>query len=159
MKRLLVLLLLVIGPFLSITHAVAATQTPLTRQSNQESDFRHGRTIHFPNGLVVTLSIYEPVKGLTQVPGGPPLRPRNGKRFVITSWYIRNTTHHIVKLVTWMARSSGINSTAFFLGNAGNAGIIFPRETVNESWYFEVAKVGRVAIFYDHFPDHWLPRG
>jgi hypothetical protein len=30
---------------------------------------------------------------------------------------------------------------------------------MSQGWYFEVAKVGKVAIFYDHFADHWLPRG
>jgi hypothetical protein len=52
-----------------------------------------------------------------------------------------------------------VNSTEFIQGNAPNSGTISAGETQSQGWYFEVAKVGRVAIYYDHFPDHWLPRG
>jgi hypothetical protein len=129
------------------------------RQSNEGSHFRNGRTVHFPNGLVITLSSYRPVKGLVYYPGGPPYLPRKGDKFVLTWWLIRNTTHHEIRLGIWMAHSRGVNSTEFIQGNAANLGTILAGETITQGWYFEVARAGRVAIFYDHFHDHWLPRG
>jgi hypothetical protein len=159
MTRILLLPLLMVALLLPITHAIASTQTPLARQSNEDSHFRHGKTIHFPNGLVMTLSSYQPVSGLNWYPRGPRYLPRKGDKFVLTWWLIRNTTHHGMRLSTWMARSRDMNSTAFIQGNAPNRGTIFAGETFSQGWYFEVAKVGKVAIFYDHFADHWLPRG
>lgn len=139
----------------SISHIVS--RAPVNRV--MDAGFRHGRTIDFPNGLAITLSSYEPVTGLTQFPGGPPLRPHRGNRFVITGWLIRNTTYHTVRQSTWVARSQGMNSVGFVTGNAPYSITFAAGGSVTEAWLFEVAKSGRVAIYYDHYPDPWLPRG
>jgi hypothetical protein len=143
------------------THELVTTGIVSRAPVNRVADagFRHGRTIGFPNGLAITLSSYEPVTGLTQFPGGPPLRPHRGYRFVITSWLIRNTTHYTVRLGIWVARSQGMNSPGFVTGNAANFGTLPAGGSVSQTWLFEVAKSGRVAIYYDRYPDSWLPRG
>jgi hypothetical protein len=166
MKR-VALFLLSILPFLVPSSARARTDAGITvgavsqtaLNGDRADAFRGGRTIHFPDGLAITLVLYQPVTGLTAFPGGPPLRPRSGYRFVITSWSARNTTRHTVFIKAWVARSRGMWSREFVTGNGGQGALIASGATELYSWEFQVARGGRVAIVYGPFPAHWLPRG
>jgi hypothetical protein len=128
-------------------------------RTNLGSGFHGGKTLRFPNGLAITLLTFKPATGLTQNPGGPPLRPPHGYQFVATTWEVRNTTNHRVAIASWVARSRGLRSREFVIGNAGQMGLIPARTTVRYYWLFEVARVGRVSIYYGSFRAHWLSRG
>lgn len=132
-------------------------QLPLARHRTAASEFHHGKTILFPDGLVITLSSYRPIIGLTQFPDGPPLRPRRGYTFVATAWIVRNATKRTVTVAAWVAKSRGLWSSGFSTGNAAQFTLLAPGVTNQYFWLFEVATVGRVAIFYGPFPAHWLP--
>jgi hypothetical protein len=121
--------------------------------------FRGGRTIHSPDGLTIRLLLFQPVSDLQAFPGGPPLLPRKGYIFVGTRWSVRNITSHTVTIKTWKARSRGMWSSAFITGNAPEPDLVLPEATNQYFWLFQVARTGRVAIFYGSFPARWLPRG
>jgi hypothetical protein len=131
----------------------------LSGHNGSSAGFHGGKTLRFPNGLAITLLTSEPAAGLTQYPGGPPLRPRHGYQFVTTTWEVRNTTNHTVTIASWVARSHGMLSRDFVTGNAGQMGLVPARATVRYYWLFEVASVGRVRISYGSFRPHWLLRG
>jgi hypothetical protein len=138
---------------------VASAHSNYLPNGSMGTAFRGGKTFHFPNGLAITLLSYKPATGLTQLPGGPPLRPHNGYRFVSTTWVVRNTTNQTVTVASWVAKSRGMTSRGFITGNAGESALVGPRTKALYYWLFEVARVGKVAIFYGASRAHWLPRG
>jgi hypothetical protein len=161
MGRIAMLPLLVLLSVRLSTTAASARQsgTYLPNRTDTRAAFRGGKTLHFPDGLAITLLTYRPVTGLSAFPGGPPLRPRKGYQFVTTIWLAQNTTKHEVTVGSWVARSRGMSSRGFSTGNGVEIGLIMPRAKMQYYWLFEVARVGRVGIFYGAFRVHWLPRG
>jgi hypothetical protein len=145
------------GPFGPQPAFGAPTRTaPLTRAL-----FHGGRTIRFPDGVVIALLHYETVRtrGLSWFPGGPPMRPPHGYRVVATTWTVRNTTTHMISIRTWRAKSRGKSSAMFITSNASEMGTIQPGTTQQYWWDFIVAGTGSVALCYGQFRAHWLPRG
>jgi len=154
----LVLLLL----FAAAPAAVAGAQATSKHVHSQNASvpfFRNGKSIRFPNGLVIRLVAYAPVTGLTHPRTGQPLLPHAGDRFVTTTWLVKNTAHHALNIGTWVAKSRGLTSHGFVTGNAGEPAIIHPGTQYLYYEFFEVAQRGRVEIFYQRFQNHWSPQG
>jgi hypothetical protein len=160
MPRIATALLLVIVSAVLSTTVTSARQTARPDESRSRTGvaFRGGKTITFPNHLVITLLSYKRITGLTQFPGGPRALPRAGYRFVATTWLVRNTGNRQSRIGTFVARSRGMTSHGFTTGNAAQLGLVPTGATVRYYWLFQVAKAGKVSIFYGSYHAHWLPR-